>query len=256
MGQQNSKLMKSLSQFLTTVFGLIAVLVFVYFTVLYYNHSKSAKPSNFENEIATFEAKDKAEFPESGQVLFIGSSSIRRWKTLEQDMAPIRVINRGFGGSMIHHSTYYADRIMVPYKPSAIVLYGRSNDISNWFSRRSPEELAKDFDAFVLKVREEIGQIPVLYISIKPTKLRQKRWGQMVEANELISIRAQSDPLITYVDVATHMLDKDGKPRDEFFVWDGLHMNEKGYALWTLQVQPVLDDVLASSKIHEANDIK
>src|SRR5688572_2394579 len=90
----------------------------------------SAQPAPFEKEIAAFEAADAKSPPPQGAVLFIGSSSIRLWKSLEQDFPNLKVINRGFGGSQIEHSNRYFDKIVAPYRPKLIVFYAGGNDVA------------------------------------------------------------------------------------------------------------------------------
>src|SRR5947207_15880096 len=89
-----------------------------------------AAPAPFQNEIEAFEAADAKSPPPKDAVLFLGSSSIRLWKTLEQDMQGILAINRGFGGSQISDSVRYADRIVLHYRPRLIVFYARDNDVA------------------------------------------------------------------------------------------------------------------------------
>jgi len=145
---------------------------------------------------------------------------------------------------MLHHSTYYADRIVTPYRPSAIVIYAGGNDIGNLIYPRTADQVAKNFEDFVAKVRADVGDIPIIYIAIKPSKLRQKQWPEMRKTNALISARAELDPLLYFADIATPMLDEHGKPNSDYLIWDGLHVNEKGYALWTSIIRPLLIEIL------------
>jgi len=107
----------------------------------------------WEREIQAFEAADRGNPPPQGAVLFIGSSTIRMWKTLAQDFPEHKVLNRGFGGCQIADCTYYADRIVVPYNPRLIVLRAGGNDIA---AGKSPEQVRGDFQAFVDKVRAKL----------------------------------------------------------------------------------------------------
>lgn len=231
------------------ILALIALLFAAYKILPYYYSSKSADAAFFEDEIAAFEEADLKNPPAPGKILFIGSSSIRFWDTLASDMRPLKVLNRGFGGSMLHHSTHYSDRIIKPYKPSAIVLYAGDNDIGNSVYSKSAEQVAGDFDAFVIKVRSDVGDIPIVYIAIKPSTLRAGKWSKMQRANAIIANRAQSDPLLYFADIATPMLDEQGQANDEYLIWDGLHMNAKGYALWTTIIRPILMDISNETEI-------
>ena len=216
------------------------LLVAAYKALPYYFSYLTSDVQFFEKEIAAFEEADKQNQPKPGRVLFTGSSSIRFWDSLQTDMRPLKVINRGFGGSMIHQVTYYADRIIAPYQPSAIVMYAGDNDIGNLITPRSAEQVVIDFDAFVKKVRTDNTDVPIIYIAIKPSTRRIKQWPEMKKVNNLIAARAKADAFTYFVDIATPMLNDDGKANDEYLLWDGLHMNEKGYALWTSLIRPVV----------------
>ena len=109
----------------------------------------------WEGDIRAFEAADKKSPPPQGGILFIGSSGIRMWKTLAQDFPEHQVLNRGFGGSQIADSVYYANRIVFPYKPRLIVLRAGGNDIA---AGKTPEQCAADFRVFVEKVRAKLPE--------------------------------------------------------------------------------------------------
>ena len=116
----------------------------------------------WERAIFAFEAADKASPPPQGAVLFIGSSSIRFWKSLAKDFPQYNVINRGFGGSQIADSTYYADRIVIPYRPSVIILHAGSNDLA---AGKTPRQVYDDFrDVRRKGARGDAGDADRLYL--------------------------------------------------------------------------------------------
>jgi lysophospholipase L1-like esterase len=196
-----------------------------------------AADAPFEKEIKAFETADQKEPPAKDSVLFIGSSSIRMWKTLATDFPGIPVINRGFGGSKIADSTRFADRIAIPYHPRLILMYAGDNDIGGG---KSPEQVLADFQGFVKKVREGLPGVPIDFISIKPSL---KRWAlveKIKEANLLIEQYTKTEKGLGYIDVFTPMIGADGKPRAELFRPDGLHMVAKGYELWVAIIAPRL----------------
>jgi lysophospholipase L1-like esterase len=193
----------------------------------------------WESAIEDFEEADRASPPEPGAVLFTGSSSIRLWGSLEEDMAPLRVLNRGFGGSHVDHVSHYAARIVHPYAPSAVVLYAGDNDLAEG-TGKTAESVFADFQRFVARVREKVPDAPIYFVSIKPSVLRFERWPVMRDANARIRAFAEATEGVEYVDVATPMLRDSGEPRPELFAIDGLHLSEEGYALWTSVVKPAL----------------
>lgn len=184
----------------------------------------------FAKEINAFTASDATNPPPRSAILFIGSSSIRLWKTLARDFPELRVINRGFGGSQVIDSVNYADRIVFPYKPSHIVMYAGGNDIN---AKKSPQQVFADFKTFVAKVHAELPRTKISYISIAPNPARWSQIVQVREANRLIEEFTRTDARLAYIDTFSHMLGPDGQPRPEIFVDDRLHMNPKGYVIWT-----------------------
>lgn len=187
------------------------------------------KTNAFEKEIVAFEARDKTNPPPKNAILFVGSSSIRMWRTLAQDLPEFTVINRGFGGSQISDSIHFADRIVTPYQPSTIVMYAGGNDIN---AKKKPEVVARDFKAFVAKVREKLPTTHIAYISIAGNPARWSQVEQVKEANRLIREYTATQPRLSFIDVFPHMMGEDGLPKPEIFLPDRLHMNEKGYAIW------------------------
>src|SRR5688572_28291176 len=142
-----------------------------------------ADPKRWEKDIAAFEAMDRKNPPEKGGVLFVGSSSIRLWTNIAQDFPNLKVISRGFGGSHLPDTTYFAERIIFPYEPSKIVLYAGDNDIARG---RSPEQVAADFRALVEKVHAQLPKTKIYYLAVKPSPSRWHLSPQGREANRLI----------------------------------------------------------------------
>ena len=201
--------------------------------------AESGPPTNrWESAIAAFEVMDRTNPPPRGAILFVGSSSIRLWPHLAQDFPGHQVIQRGFGGSELSDAVAFADRIVLPYRPKIILVYAGDNDIANG---KSPERVLADFRAFVEKVRAALPQTRIGFIAIKPCPARKAFLSQVRAANRLIKEYAGRDEYLFFVDVFTPMLGSDGGLRPELFGADGLHMNEKGYALWASLIGPVLD---------------
>lgn len=189
----------------------------------------------FRNEILRFAEQDRESPPPSCPVLFVGSSSIRLWTTLAEDMAPLPVLNRGFGGSTIAQSNLYFDRIVAPYRPRAIVLYAGENDLDDG---TAPAAAAADFRRFMELKRARLGRTPVFYIAAKPSKRRLSQLARQSELNAAIRQMARTSKDLTFIDVVTPML-RDGQPQD-LYVEDGLHMNAAGYAIWRGLVRQAL----------------
>jgi len=195
-------------------------------------------PGNrFESEIQKLETSDKGNPPPQGAVLFIGSSSIRLWKSLTTDFPGVKVINRGFGGSEIRDSTYFVDRIVTPYHPRLVVFYAGDNDLAGG---RTPQQALEDYKAFVDRVRLNLPRVKIDFISIKPSVAREALLDKMKQTNSLIKSYVAKDRDQRFIDVFTPMLNAEGKPRPELFGPDNLHMNANGYELWRAVVAPYL----------------
>lgn len=190
----------------------------------------------WETDMQRFEAADAQSPPPRGGVLFIGSSSIRFWDTLAQDFPGVPVINRGFGGSELRDSTWYADRIIVPYAPRQILIYAGDNDLN---AGRTPQQLRADFIAFVERVRRDLPKAKIAYISNKPSPSRAQLLPVQREANTLIAAEAQRLG-VDYIDIFTPMLDGSGQPDESLFIEDRLHMNRAGYVIWQRAIAPYL----------------
>jgi hypothetical protein len=188
---------------------------------------KASKP--FETEIRAFEASDRTNPPPAGAVLFLGSSSIRLWTSLASDFTEFQVINRGFGGSQISDSISYADSIVFPYKPRAIVFYAGANDIN---AGKSPETVLGDFKVFAHTVHRKLPDTRLFFISIAANPARWSQVNRVREANRLVEEFTRHDSRLEFIDVFSQMIGEDGKPRPEIFSADQLHMNAQGYALW------------------------
>lgn len=198
--------------------------------------SPPVQPAWYESEIVAYETADAESPPAPGRVLFIGSSSIRMWKTLEEDMAPAPVINRGFGGSKTPEVLAVMDRIVYPYKPAAIVYYCGDNDLGE--TNTDSRAAADGFIAFAERVHQRWADTPVLYLAIKPSLARWGNWAAMERANAMVAEYAALHEHVEFVDVASCLLGPDGSPDPSVYLGDGLHLNAEGYARWAEVVRP------------------
>lgn len=202
-------------------------------------------PAYWESDIQKIEARYNGSYPKDA-VVFIGSSSIRKWETLTEDMKPFTALNHGFGGSKIKDSTYYLDRLVFPFEPRAVVLFAGTNDINGIEgASKTGEQVYEGFIEFVNVVRAQNPELPIYYISVSPTNARWKVWDEAQKANELIAAYCETQDKVTFIDTTSQLLGADGKPNKDLFIYDGLHLNEKGYAVWTSIIKPVLEKDLS-----------
>lgn len=199
--------------------------------------SAPADTAKWEPEIQAFERGDKTNPPPRNAILFIGSSSIRMWTNVARDFPDHHVINRGFGGSEISDSVAFAERIVLPYRPRMIVFYAGGNDLN---AGKMPAEVFGDFQDFVKKVHAKLPATRIAYISSAPNPARWAQVEKVRELNRLVQNFAKADSRLAFIDVFSKMLGDDGQPRPEIFLEDRLHMNARGYELWTRIVKPFL----------------
>lgn len=197
------------------------------------------KNETFRNEINEFKRLDKKNFPEKDKILFTGSSSIRFWDSLEKDMEPLKVLNRGFGGAQISHVIHHFEEIVKPYNPKAIVFFCGTNDLT---ALKTPEEAFNDFKKFLNLVRYEFGNIKVYFIGIKPSVDRLYLDKEEKIFNSSIKTLASQDAYLEYINVWDSMLNQDGSRKPELYIDDGLHMNKKGYEIWTKLIRDSLGE--------------
>lgn len=223
---------------ITAIAALASCVVLLTFVTAARLSAEEKSPSRrWEQTIEQFEAADRKSPPPEGAILFIGSSSIVRWKTLAEDFSEHKVINRGFGGSQIADATYFADRIVIPYKPRLIVLRSGSNDIA---AGKSPEQVLADFQAFVAAVRAGLPKVRIVFLSSNPSLLRWANFPKETKANELIRAYCTPERNLDYINIVPGMLGPDGKPRPELYAADRLHPNAEAYKLWAAELRPHL----------------
>lgn len=216
----------------------IAALVFIGQVSAETQEKTYPDPARYEKRISEFEQADAKAMPPAGAVVCVGSSSMGGWhKHIAEDLAPLTVIPRGFGGSNFNDLMFFTDRIVLNYQPRAVLVYEGDNDTAHGIS---PEKTAAMFTDFVAKVHSELPDCRIYFLAIKPSISRWKIWPEMAEANRLIETQCQSDDRLTYLDIATPMLGDDGTPRPNIFLDDNLHMNRKGYEIWRDTVRPTL----------------
>lgn len=198
---------------------------------------ETTEVSRWESRIKAFEELDREQMPPKQAILFVGSSSIVFWRTLHEDMAPLKVINRGFGGSQMFELNMFRDRIVTPYEPRAIVVYEGDNDVA---AGKSHDEILAAYADFISHIEEKLPATDICIIAVKPSILREQLWPQMEAVNESLQALAESKENMCFLDIAEPMQEGDEFVRADLFVGDGLHLNAKGYELWTSVVKPVL----------------
>jgi lysophospholipase L1-like esterase len=198
---------------------------------------QSPDPRRFEQEIQAFEAEDRAAPPPPGAVLFVGSSSIRYWD-LDAAFPGRRAIKRGFGGSHVSDHLFYADRIIIPYRPALMVFYAGDADVA---AGKTAEQIGMDYRALVALLHRRLPGTRLVIIGTKPSPAHWAHMDTIRAANAAARSLAEADPLVEYTDAETALLGLDGRPRADLFAENGLNLNARGYDAWTRALRPAID---------------
>ncbi len=193
--------------------------------------------ARWEKEISAFEQSDRTNPPPKNALLFIGSSTIRLWKTLAEDFPQHRIINRGFGGSEIVDATHFAERIIFPYQPRMVFLRAGGNDL---WAGKSPEQVFANFKEFVATVHAKLPETEVVFISLSPSIARWHQADKEKAVNAFVQDYAKHSARAKFIDAWSIPLDADGQPRPELFLADKLHFSAAGYKLLVDRVRPFL----------------
>ena len=200
-------------------------------------NSKSHPP--FWRDIQNFKKQDEKSFPPKNAILFLGSSSFKRWKDVQDDFPSYLIINRGFGGSRLPNLIRYAKDIVFPYSPKQVVIYCGENDLASSDTVTARMVFGRFEELFNI-IRGKFPDLPVAYISMKPSPRRIHLLPKMREGNQLIKDFLTMQKNAVFIDVYHLMLDDSEQPIPELFFDDGLHMNAKGYAVWKKIIEPFL----------------
>ena len=187
----------------------------------------------FATEIQAFERIDAQSDAMPGETMFVGSSSIRLWD-ISHSFPSRTALNRGFGGATTPDVLHYYEQVVGDHDPATVVVYVGENDIA---TGAEPAEVIRDISKLLARIRADQPNARIVYLSMKPSPSRWDLWGEMTEVNRAMAARAGSAAGFDYLDVASTMLTKEGKPDASLFGMDGLHMNARGYAVWTSAVE-------------------
>jgi lysophospholipase L1-like esterase/dienelactone hydrolase len=185
----------------------------------------------WEKEINAFDSLNTIEKHSPEAVMFLGSSYIRLWKNIREDLNYSDIIHRGFGGCNLRDVAYYVKRIVYPHQLKAIFIYV-GNDLSSNEKDKSPDQILELYKYIVKTIREKYPTIPITWLAISPSEKRWSVWDKVTETNNLIKAYSNSATDLYYIDAGSNFLGSDGKPDKTLFRDDKLHYNEAGYKLW------------------------
>lgn len=193
----------------------------------------------FESEIRAFKHQDSVDFPKPNGILFIGSSSIRKWTDLEQRFPDVNIIRRGVGGCELWQIVdYYTPFIVFPYHPRKIFIYAGENDIA---AGRTGKFVSDEFEKLYGMLTQKLPGAEIYFLSIKPSPSRIRYFAEVDMANDLIERFLKNKPKSHFIDVGTVLYEAGTTVPDyTLFEADYLHLSKKGYDKWQKVLQPYI----------------
>ena len=207
------------------------------YTQLRYNQINNRENVlRYEKEIVRFDSLNEIEKYPENSILFLGSSYIRLWTNIREDLEYTNIIHRGFGGSNLKDVAYYIKRIVYPHQPKAIFMYV-GNDIIVDERDKTPEQALELFKYTVNMIRAKYPTVPITWLAVSPSERRWAKWKEVIALNKGIKNYCASNPNLYFIDAKDQFLGADGKPIASLFRDDKLHYNEKGYQLWGARIK-------------------
>jgi lysophospholipase L1-like esterase len=199
--------------------------------------TRAQKGFPFDNEIREFKHQDSLKFPPKNGILFIGSSSIRKWADLGKRFSDKPIIRRGVGGCTLEQLVdYYTPYILFPYQPRKVFIYAGENDIA---AGKSGAFVAAQFQKLWAMLASKLPKADIYFMAVKPSPSRAKYFDEVKTANTRIKAFLNGKAKGHYIDVATVILNPTTmQPDSSLFESDLLHLNKTGYDKWQAVLQP------------------
>jgi lysophospholipase L1-like esterase len=214
-------------------FGPLILLTILSFSGILY----AQDPGRFQNEIDIIDLKNIEKLNTHDLILFTGSSSIRRWQDIPDYFPGKNIINTGFGGSQMSDLLYYADSVIIKYKPVQVFIYEGDNDIA---AGKKTDDVKKEAENLLLRIRKKLPHSQIVFISVKPSVSRWKLKDEYIKLNAAFKKLSRENKNIKFIDVWTPLLNDKGLPKKEVFIADSLHINKLGYEVWVKKIKKVI----------------
>jgi lysophospholipase L1-like esterase len=198
---------------------------------------RSQDPERFRSEVDSIQEKYLNLKTKKNLIVFTGSSSIRMWDSLGYYFPGRKLINAGFGGSQMSDLLFYADRLILQYNPSQVVIYEGDNDL---FSNENPASIAEEVERLILLINKELPKTRIILLSAKPSPSRWSKRDAYLSLNSLFKQLAEEYKYVRFVDVWTPLISASGRPDASLYLSDSLHINDMGYRLWAPKIRKAL----------------
>ena len=199
--------------------------------------------AKWEKDIIKLEYLDESKKQNEDAILFIGSSSIRLWRSIKKDLAPYESIKRAYGGARYTDLIHFTERLVSPHNVKAVGVFV-ANDITGGEKDLKPREVLDLAKLVVEQIQRSHKNSPIFFIETTPTPKRWKSWPKISLANDLIKEYCESNDSLYYISTRNYYIGDNGLPTEELFTRDKLHLNSKGYLLWSDIIKDNLKNIV------------
>ena len=198
----------------------------------------SEDPLVWEKQIRALERRPAP----AGAVVFSGSSTIRLWRRLAGDMAPLPVVQRGFGGAKVNDLIHYMDRLFAPLRPSMVVLYVGSNDLLDFGGNqpKTADQMHALYETLLCGLHDRLPDSKIAVLATFPSPLNAKRAELIRAVNDRVREIAEDKSWLVLIDGNAALQTPSGEPDRSLFLFDRVHLNKAGYAKWAQILRPRL----------------
>lgn len=194
-------------------------------------------PKRFQDEVQKLDSTYSSRLLDEPSVVFTGSSSIRKWETLEKDLDDLSLINTGFGGSHMSDLLYYLDELVINYQPKKVFIYEGDNDVA--FGTLT-DSILWAADQVAQRIHQLFPTCEIYFLAAKPSPARWSFTSSYHDLNTALRNYCDRNERLHYIDVWTPLLNASDYPESDFYVADSLHLSDQGYAVWTKIIEKYL----------------
>lgn len=214
------------------------IVIFTSFLMFKAEAAPYPDPERWASEMYGFNLEDEIIGPSSNGIVATGSSSMRFWDhRIHEDLAPLTIISRGFGGSNMNDVLHHIDTLILKHNPRAVMIYEGDNDVADGVPVKT---ILSTYEKVIDKIQAHRADTRIYLLSVKPSIARADMWPAMQAVNAGMQSISHDDKQVFYIDVAMPMFDANGELPKHLFVNDMLHMNQTGYDIWKATVAPIL----------------
>ena len=208
---------------------------------------------NYDSVIAKWKTLDQIERRGPARMVAVGSSSIRYWRSLFPNFSEWDIIQRGFGGSLIWDSAQHFQSLITDHDPSLVLVFAGTNDVAR---ERTAEQTINGVKCLIQRLESVNPELPIIYIAITPTPARWNIWDKSNAVNLEIEKLASEKSNLFFMKTAPEFLETGEPPSADLFWSDGLHLSDKGYAIWNDILAETLTEVNTSPPTLEESTFK